>query len=450
MADFGRYEAAVAAVRAKLVAYAATVWAAAGVDDAAMEMLLGLIVPKVLAGQLQVANLTAAYFGQQLGVPVTVPAAAVAQVRGVDPKEVYQRPLVTTRAELALGKTFEAAKRAGGRRLESLVTTDLQLAKTQQADRSLQAAGVQRYRRVVKGSHTCAMCLIASTQVYYVGKLLPIHPGCDCGIDTLPVGVDLDEAFDTDRLLEATHAKVEEFTGIADRGGRAPDYRKLLITHDHGELGEVLAYRNAGGSKPTRENRGSHTGMVVAKKHQTTSAPRPSTAGGGGAPPPSGGGGMPPTGGDFDPLGPHGPSDWEKFLQHAMDRHASGRNQPGETEFRPGFTRDDLDELVRDVASRPRVTADRADAKAAAERRRALDEGRVTLVEQRANWVNLYAARDGARYEIRVHGNRSTAHPVDGAGISRINKKTGAPEALNWGDRPIQGWDTASSERPGG
>lgn len=239
--NFQQYEAAVADVRARLAAYAAAVWAGIQFTDAAMETLVALIVPKVLAGQLRVANLTSAYFARATGTAPAAVAEAVTLGRGIAPELVYERPIITTRTAVSQGKPVAAAKEAGARRLESLVTTDLQMAKIRQADTSLAHAGVQYYRRVPKGAGTCALCLIASTQRYKTGKLSPIHPGCDCGVDVIPAGNDFE--VETNELLEATHAKVEEFAGIADRGGRAVDYRKLIVTHEHGEIGSVLAWK---------------------------------------------------------------------------------------------------------------------------------------------------------------------------------------------------------------
>lgn len=239
------YAAAVADVRSRLVAYAAALWAATSVaDQASLALLVSRIVPAVASAQVRVAALTAAFLARQTGsAALPVATALVTAGRGVDASHVYARPVVAARTALKQGQPLGAAREVGARRLESLVTTDLQMAKVRQADMSLWAAERTYYRRVPKGASTCALCLIASTQRYRVGTLLPIHPGCDCGVEALPPGADLDELFDTDRLLEAAHAKVSEFAGLEDRGGRAPDYRKLLITHDHGELGDVIAWR---------------------------------------------------------------------------------------------------------------------------------------------------------------------------------------------------------------
>lgn len=248
------YTDAVADVRARLVAFAATAWAAsAAIDQASLALLVGRVVPAVAAAQLRVANLTASFLARQTGGP---PALVIPQFvtsgRGIAPTRVYARPMIAARTAVKEKKTFAEAREIGAERLESLVTTDVQMAKVRQADMSLWVAGRQYYRRVPKGRSTCALCLIASTQRYRVGNLLPIHPGCDCGVEVLPAGADLDEMFDASRVLEATHAKVEEFAGAQDRGGRAPDYRKLLITHDHGEIGALVGWRGQGFTGPNQ------------------------------------------------------------------------------------------------------------------------------------------------------------------------------------------------------
>lgn len=241
--DRASYEAAVAQLRAQIVAYAAAIWATATLRDEMVSRLTDVFAPAVVAAQLQVANLTSVYLAAVTNTEPLPVDDAVALGRGVPNDVVYARPVVQARSLVAKGKPVDAAFEAGGRRLESLATTDLQMAKVRQADASLAHAGETRYRRVPKGAETCALCLIASTQPYKTGQLLPIHPGCDCGIDVLPTGFDLDQELEALDLLEATHAKVEEFTGISDRGGRAVDYRKLLINHEHGELGTVLGWR---------------------------------------------------------------------------------------------------------------------------------------------------------------------------------------------------------------
>lgn len=244
------YSLAVSALLARVLQYGLAAWGSTSIDDAGAAALSQRLVPVVSAAQLRVANLTSVFLARQTGTtPVRVDEDLVTRARRVDPAIVYQRPVITTRSELKQSVLadepvdLDAARAVGARRLESLVTTDLQLAKVHQARASLVSTERKYYRRVPRAEGACALCLIASTQRYKVHTLMPIHPGCHCGIEDLPAGMNLDDnVIDVD-LLNATHARVKDFIGIADRGGRAPDYRKLLVTRQHGELGDVLAYR---------------------------------------------------------------------------------------------------------------------------------------------------------------------------------------------------------------
>lgn len=235
---------AVAAIREWLTAFTAAAWEKSpGVTDKDMQMFAARMAPTVAASQMKVANLVTAKVARDHGLrPVPVDEELITLARGVDPVEVYQRPIIAARTALSKGKTFDEARNLGALRARQICMTDVQMAKVRQYDRSLTEADQKFFRRVPQGPATCAMCLIAATQPYKVGTLMPIHPGCDCGIEEIPAGMNLDHLLDTQRLLEATHAQVKEFTAIEDRGGRAVDYRKLLITKDHGEIGPLLAW----------------------------------------------------------------------------------------------------------------------------------------------------------------------------------------------------------------
>lgn len=200
------------------------------------------MVPQVLASQRQIADLTAVYYAETAGTAVAPVATDVTSGRGVPPEMVYARPTITARAALSKGKTAKQALDAGRRRLQNLAGTDLQMAKVRQSRASLGNARVKFYRRVPTGDENCALCLIAATQRYRVENLLPIHPGCNCDTDVIPPGLDLNHVIDAD-ALNATHEQVKAFHGVDDRGGRAPDYRKLIVTHEHGEVGPTLAWR---------------------------------------------------------------------------------------------------------------------------------------------------------------------------------------------------------------
>lgn len=119
----------------------------------------------------------------------------------------------------------------------------------------------QFYRRVLTGRENCALCVVASTQRYYRGDLLPIHPGCDCDVQPLPPGLAVNQVIDED-LLEQVHQITADRLGVSDRGGRTPDYRKLLTVSEHGEYGPTLSWAQpkakpkpqtkAGGAEPPK------------------------------------------------------------------------------------------------------------------------------------------------------------------------------------------------------
>jgi len=238
------YMTASTQVREQVMKFAELVWGSmSSYRDADINRLINAIVPRVQAGQVRIANLTSAYVAGvagEAGIPVN--PAEVTEGRGVDPDLVYRRPAVTVYSELSEGKALSDAVKAGGLRLAQLIGMDMQMAKVRQFRASGQAAGFGGFRRNLTGRENCAMCVIASTQRYHIGELMPIHPGCDCGVVPLKAGEDVSQVID-EGLLESTHGHVADFAGIADRSGRAPDYRKLIVTQDHGEYGPTLAWR---------------------------------------------------------------------------------------------------------------------------------------------------------------------------------------------------------------
>src|SRR5690606_35409327 len=141
----------------------------------------------------------------------------VLSARKVDPLEEYRRPDVMLYTALAQGLSLAEAVAAGGHRLADLVSTDLQLANATQARSSLEQGGYRYYRRVLSGSENCALCSIASTQRYHVRDLMPIHPGCDCGVEAVEARVDPGQVIDP-TVLEEIHDAVGDFTGFVDRG----------------------------------------------------------------------------------------------------------------------------------------------------------------------------------------------------------------------------------------
>lgn len=257
MATQRNYQRAVEQVRTRLLTVADRLWTGLGsYRDADIDRLVRLIVPHVQAGQVQVANLTEAYF-QSVGSNAGVDFAHVTGGRGVPADEVYRRPAVTTYTALSENQSLSAAVQLGGDRLASLVKTDLQMAKVRQAQRSLDSAGVTAFRRVLTGRENCALCVIASTQRYHRGDLMPIHPGCDCGVDTLPKGWNPRVQVIDQDLLDLTHDTVAMKLGRSElsardlglgktdaRGSHVSDYTDLIVTRTHGEYGPTLAWRD--------------------------------------------------------------------------------------------------------------------------------------------------------------------------------------------------------------
>ena len=219
------------------------------------------------AGQLRIADLTRAYLAQcarELGWKVVLPSIDQDEIRGargVDPRVVYRRPAVDVYTALAAGKPLPQAAAEGRLRLTQLIGGDMQLAKVHASRQSMRGypAEGQFYRRVLTGRENCALCVVASTQRYYRGDLLPIHPGCDCDVQPLPPGLAVNQVIDED-LLEQVHQITADRLGVSDRGGRTPDYRKLLTVSEHGEYGPTLSWAQpkakpktkAGGAEPPK------------------------------------------------------------------------------------------------------------------------------------------------------------------------------------------------------
>ena len=240
------YQAAVAQVRARVLSFATTAWRAQGsYRDADVERLIALIVPRVQAGQVQVANLTSAYLASLLSLQtgatvasVPVDRAEVLNGRGVPAEVVYARPATTVYTALSRGASFTDAVAQGLTRLESIAATDLQMAKVRQS-RSSMRGRVERYRRVLTGNENCALCALASTQRYWVKDLSPIHPGCDCGVAPLAPGTRPGQVIDR-AALDRVHEAVANELGAGYADGRGVDYRKLVTVAEHGEYGPTL------------------------------------------------------------------------------------------------------------------------------------------------------------------------------------------------------------------
>ncbi|MFE0326341.1 hypothetical protein ACFW08_05930 [Streptomyces sp. NPDC058960] len=207
-------------------------------------------LPVILAGERQIANLTASYLEQLYrdmdlsGPRVRLNLGDVTgrALRGVDPVDVYERPFKDVWRALSDGEPLNVAVDRGSHRLETIAKTDLQLARTHTVrDVAEQQPGVEFTIRELQGEYNCALCLVASTQRYHKRDLAPIHPGCDCLVKTITADYDPGQVVDEEKLQQI-HAAVEAALGQSDRGARAVDYRKIIVSNEHGEIGPVLGF----------------------------------------------------------------------------------------------------------------------------------------------------------------------------------------------------------------
>ena len=182
---------------------------------------------------------------------------------GAPAEEVYRRPGEQVWTALSKGASVAEAAAAGEKRLMQLVGGDIQLAMRAQAARSMPPGS--RYRRVVTGAETCALCMLASTQVYRQGHLMPIHPGCDCTVQPLRRYTDAMRRFDAD-IVQRTHEAVGDAgydaAASGGHGGGGDDYRGITLRNEDGRIvaggGEKITVYEHGEYGPTLAWAGQH------------------------------------------------------------------------------------------------------------------------------------------------------------------------------------------------
>jgi hypothetical protein len=258
------YQQQTTATRVQLAAFMAALWASLpDYRNGSMREFVSQALPMVSGAMQHMQALTAAYLATLNGLsggsatPVAARAVDVASVRsGADPQDVYERPFHLVWRMLADQQPLDSAKvgasiRAGEARAVQLALTDVQLAKTHTArDLMARNRNVVGYRRQLEGAHSCALCIVASTQRYHKADLLPVHPACDCSVVPIFGGEKIDLNLDP-ALLEAIHATVaDQFGADSSAARRIPGaftgdgdpllYRDVLVTHHHGELGPIL------------------------------------------------------------------------------------------------------------------------------------------------------------------------------------------------------------------
>lgn len=198
-----------------------------------------------LATQTYLARYTAAVKRRKI-VPFGLPPTAVSTeaLRGVAGPTVWARPVSELRIALFEGKTLPVARELAALRTAAMLATNTQLAHVVSSVRYLKEHGdrdnIVGYRRVPRGGKSCALCLLASTQRYHRGDLMPIHDHCHCVVEPIYGDRDPGQVIEP-RQLKAVHAQVEAATGSSDLSGG--HYRDAVLVHLHGEIGPVLTYR---------------------------------------------------------------------------------------------------------------------------------------------------------------------------------------------------------------
>lgn len=197
------------------------------------------------AAQNAVSGAMAEYIGQVVAylrgtAGITIPRVSVPTIRnGVDLTTVHARTADTYRMTYAVTEDVtESIERAFARELE-LIEADLALAAREAQDAAMVALEVETYRRVLRPelSQTgpCGLCVAASTQVYRVGDLLPLHGRCKC--KTVPIVGALDPAEAMNSIdLKALYAAAGSTTPA--------DLKRVRYeVNEHGELGPVLTVK---------------------------------------------------------------------------------------------------------------------------------------------------------------------------------------------------------------
>ncbi len=230
-----------AAIRSRLSQAVSATWEGLGSwNDADVERFVARVTPLVVAGQVQTSAMTDAYIAATLSEmrgrpvrPVGPSRAEITSARGVPADEVYRRPFVEVWTALAAGVLFTDALEQGADRLLRLVDDDLSLAHRTSARASFTAAGVSRYRRVIRpelaSTKTCGLCISAAAQTYSSSDLLPCHTRCGCEVGPAEAGDPFDRFNQDDISSVYTTPDAAELAKVR------------FQVNDHGELGPVLS-----------------------------------------------------------------------------------------------------------------------------------------------------------------------------------------------------------------
>lgn len=168
--------------------------------------------------------------------------------RKVDATEEWMRPIWDWVREVEAGRSAAQAQRVLEQRVREQADADLRLAANEGTRQHAQRNRlvVLGYRRVIhperSAEGTCGLCMAASTRMYYVNELMPMHGNCKCTTlevydrDVMDAGewlnnYDLEMLYgeaggNTAAALKRTRYKVEEHSELGPRF--VPQDRKAL------------------------------------------------------------------------------------------------------------------------------------------------------------------------------------------------------------------------------
>ncbi len=220
--------------------------------DADIASFAKRVGPVVDGAQIQIGQMTNGYLaavesastGSRVS-PLALPNSTFAteSLRGITTAEAYTRPGSTIWYGLSEGKPLDMLINKGLSRALDITRTNLQLASTHSARAVLSSKPhVVGYRRVLTGGQTCGLCYVASTQRYHKEDLMPIHPGCTCGVSPIYGHSDPGQVIDSNVDIQDTDSS-SRFNQDSFKNGQArtSDLRSQVVVHNHGEIGPVLA-----------------------------------------------------------------------------------------------------------------------------------------------------------------------------------------------------------------
>lgn len=232
------------------------------------------VVP--LVGAAQEASIVAgdAYIASYAAAATdTAPTTATADVarlqaglrNGTPLEVVYQRPVITAR-RVAGERGLDAALRVARNRVVMSADTDVMLAWRAGTDDAMRRdSRTVGYRRVPDAG-ACEFCLLASTQRYTRGDLMPLHPNCHCSVAPIIGSVDPGQVLDRDlaNRLSSTVTDVTERRAV-QRARRAVENAQTPTGRDLAE--ERLSRVQAQRAETLRRRRENPESLIAVHTH---------------------------------------------------------------------------------------------------------------------------------------------------------------------------------------